>query len=94
MARTYFNGWMHGHKVEITDWYCDNLIYVNIRFYWSSTAVDRPDNEKSFLLKVDRPERFKDYIDTIVNTLFRAKEARKADGSLAVTDVHLPAIGF
>lgn len=90
MSRVYFEGWFSGSYVKAEDWYKDGLIYVNVRCYWKSTAVSRPDKEKSFLLKLDKPERICEYEHSIADYLIREDERRDAKGNMIPLYVKLP----
>ena len=90
MSRVYFEGWYSGAYVQAGEWYRDHLVYVHIRLYHKSTAVDRPDEEKSFLLKLNDPERVREYDHTIAAHLSRIPELRDADGHLVPMVLKLP----
>lgn len=90
MSRVYFEGWYSGCYVKAEDWYKDNLIYVNVRIYGKSTAVDRPDVEKSFLLSMDDPDRAASYDHSIAAWLIGHKELRDSDGQMIPISVKLP----
>lgn len=90
MSRVYFEGWISGCYAIAEDWYKDSLVYVNIKCYYKSTAVSRPDKEKSFLLKLDKPERVAEYKCSIVKFLEGAEERRDAEGHLIPLYVKLP----
>ena len=90
MSRVYFEGWISGCYAIAEDWYRDNLVYVNIKCYCKSTAVSRPDKEKSFLLKLDKPERVAEYKYSVVKYLESTEERRDAEGRLIPLCVKIP----
>lgn len=90
MSRVYFEGWFSGCYATAEDWYKDNLIYVNVKCYYKSTAISRPDKDKSFLLKLDNPERVSEYKHSIVKFLESEEERRDAEGRLIPLCVKLP----
>jgi hypothetical protein len=92
MARTYFDTWAHGCHAEAVDWYKDGLVYLNIKKYRRSTAVDRPDEEKGFLLKVDEPYRLRSYADSIANAFADMPGSFGKNGETTVYTVTLPPI--
>ena len=65
MSRVYFEGWYSGAYVKAEDWYKDDLVYINVRLYWESTAVSRPDKEKSFLVRFNDREQIHEWQHTI-----------------------------
>ena len=81
MSRVYWEGWFSGCYVKAEDWYKDNLVYVNVRIYCGSTAVDRPDLEKSFLLKDAGgcPENLANYAHSTSDWLIRQDDRRYRD---------------
>ena len=89
MSRVYFEGWYSGCYAKAEDWYTDNLVYLNIRFYSKSTVFDRPDSEKSFLLSIDK-DRIREYEHSIVNFLIGKKESRDPVGRLIPISITLP----
>ena len=92
MSRVYWEGWFYGCYVKAEDWYKDNLVYVNVRIYRESTAVDRPDIEKSFLLRESDgfPGRLVNYRDSISYWLSCHEEKRDRDGNLIPITLSLP----
>ena len=90
MSRVYFEGWYKGAYIRAEDWYQDNLVYVNVRQYYGSTAVSRPDAEKSFLLHMEDPDRLADYDSTIADCLTTIDEKRDKDGHLVPIEITLP----
>lgn len=90
MSRVYFEGWYEGAYVKAEDWYKDGLIYVNVRLYYGSTAVSRPDAEKSFLLSLDDPERITEYDHSIAHCLINRPELRDPDHKLIPIHITLP----
>lgn len=90
MPRTYFEGWFSGCYATAEDWYKDGLIYVNVKCYYRSTAVSRPDKEKSFLLKLDNPERVSEYKHSIVKFLESEEEHRDVEGHMVPLYLRLP----
>ena len=90
MSRVYFEGWFSGCYVIAEDWYKDNLVYVNVKCYYKSTAVSRPDKDKNFLLKLDNPERINEYKYTIAHYLEREEEHRDAEGQIIPLYIKLP----
>lgn len=88
---TYFEGWYDGCFVSVEDWYTDGLIYANIKEYYKSTAVSRPDREKSFLLRVDK-KRICHYLASIATMLQMMKEIRDENGRLVPINIRLPEI--
>lgn len=92
MARIYFEGWFHGCYVKAEDWYKDNLVYVSVRIYGKSTAVSRPDVEKSFLLQVadGNVERVSQYTHSIAEWLIGHEEKRDPQGHLIPITLTLP----
>lgn len=92
VARVYFEGYYGRAYVKAEEWYTDGLVYVNVRQYIKSTNVSRPDVEKSFLLKLEKPERIIHYDHTISEYLAGLEEKRDADGKLIPIIVTLPEI--
>lgn len=92
MSRVYWEGWYSGCYVKAEDWNRDSLVYVNVRIYRESTAVDRPDVEKSFLLQASDgfPHRLANYRDTISQWLIGHEEKRDRDGRLIPITLTLP----
>lgn len=90
---TYFEGWYNGCFVSVEDWYTDDLVYANIREYYKSTAVSRPDREKSFLLRVDK-NRIRHYPASIATMLQMMEEVRNENGQLVPITIRLPEIGL
>lgn len=90
MSRVYFEGWYNGAYVKAEDWYKDNLVYVNVRQYIKSTATSRPDIDKSFLLKVDDPNRLCEYDHTIADALTHMDEQRDGMGNMKIITITLP----
>lgn len=88
---TYFEGWYNGCLVSVEDWYTDDLVYANIREYWKSTAVSRPDREKSFLLRIDK-NRIRHYPASIAAMLQMMQEVRDENGQLVPINIRLPEI--
>ena len=89
---TYFEGWFFGSYVIAEDWYEDNLIYVNVKCWHKSTALSRPDEDKSFLLKLDKPEQIASYKYSIAACLSSMKEQRDGNGCLIPINLELPQI--
>lgn len=87
----YIDGWFHGNHVTVEDWYKDGLVYANVKEYWKSTCVSRPDREKSFLLRIDR-DRINHYPATIADCLINLEEKRDGNGHLVPLTVKLPEI--
>lgn len=94
MAKTYFNAWAHGCHAEAVDWYKDGLVYLNIKKYRRSTAIDRPDEEKGFLLKVDEPDRLRNYADSIASAFADKPGSFGKNGETTIYTINLPAIRF
>ena len=90
MSRVYFEGWYYGSYVKAEDWYKDGLVYVNVRNYFTSTAVSRPDEDKGFLLKLEDPKRILEYQYTIARYLADREECRDPSGKLIPIVVSLP----
>ena len=92
MSRVYWEGWFSGCYVKAEDWYKDNLVYVNVRIYRGSTAVDRPDIEKSFLLRESDgfPHRLANYRYSISEWLIGHEEKRDPSGKLIPITLSLP----
>ena len=88
---TYIDEWFHGCHVTVEDWYKDGLVYANVKEYWQSTCVSRPDIEKSFLLRIDR-NRINHYPASIAEMLINLGEKRDSDGHLVPITVKLPEI--
>ena len=93
MVRTYFDGWFSGTHARAIDWF-DGLVYVEIKRYTRSTAVDRPDEEKDFVIRFDDPDRIRNYASSIVAGLERLEEHRDASGRPVPLSIELPKIDF
>lgn len=87
----YFDGYHRGALVRIEDWYKDDLVYVNIRLYCKSTAVSRPDREKSFLIQFNDKSFFDLYKYSIVEFLISQEEYRDKNGCLVPIKLSFPA---
>lgn len=92
MDRVYFEGWFHGCYAKAEDWYKDDLVYISIKLYYSSTRVNHPDEEKAFLIRFSDKDRIRNYSDTIVLNLIIAAEKRDKSGCLIPIDCTLPAL--
>ena len=90
MARVYFEGWYSGAYVKAEDWYKDDLVYINIRLYWKSTAVSRPDQEKSFLVRFNDREQIQEWDHTIAAIFSSRDETRDDQGRLVPCFCRLP----
>ena len=88
---TYIDGWFHGNHVTVEDWYKDGLVYANVKEYWKSTCVSRPDREKSFLLHIDR-NRINHYPASIAEILINLEEKRDGNGHLVPITIKLPEV--
>ena len=88
---TYIDGWFHGNRVTVEDWYKDDLVYANVKQYWKSTCTSRPDREKDFLLRIDR-NRINHYPASIAEMLVNLEERRDGDGRLVPITIKLPEI--
>lgn len=94
MSRVYLEGWYSGVLIKVEDWYIDGLVYANVRQYFKSTATSRPDVEKSFLLKVDDPDRLPHYAYTLADCLSKMQEVRDKEGRLVPVSISLPKVDF
>ena len=90
MSRVYFEGWYSGAYVKAEDWYKDDLVYINVRLYWKSTAVSRPDQEKSFLVRFNRREQIQEWQHTIAAIFSSRDEHRDDQGRLVPCFCRLP----
>ena len=88
---TYIDGWFQGHHVTVEDWYKDGLVYAEVKMYWKSTCISRPDKEKNFLLRIDR-DRIHHYPASIANLLINLEEKRDGNGHVVPLTVKLPEI--
>lgn len=90
MARVYFEGWYSGAYVKAEDWYKDDLVYINVRQYWNSTAISRPDREKSFLVRFNDREQIREWDHTIAAIFSNRDEVRDEQGYLVPCFCRLP----
>lgn len=90
MSRVYFEGWYSGAYVKAEDWYKDDLVYINVRLYWESTAVGRPDKEKSFLVRFNDREQIPEWQHTIAAIFSSRDESRDDQGRLVPCFCRLP----
>ena len=90
MSRVYFEGWYSGAYVKAEDWYKDDLVYINVRLYWNSTAVSRPDKEKSFLVRFNDREQIPEWQHTIAAIFSSRDESRDDQGRLVPCFCRLP----
>lgn len=90
MSRVYFEGWYSGAYVKAEDWYKDDLVYINVRLYWESTAVSRSDKEKSFLVRFNDREQIPEWQHTIAAIFSSRDEARDEQGRLVPFFCRLP----
>ena len=90
MSRVYFEGWYSGAYVKAEDWYKDDLVYINVRLYWKSTAVSRPDKEKSFLVRFNDREQIHEWQNTIAVIFSSRDESRDDQGRLVPCFCRLP----
>lgn len=90
MSRVYFEGWYSGAYVKAEDWYKDNLVYINVRLYWKSTAISRPDKEKSFLVRFNDREKIHEWQHTIAAIFSNRDETRDGQGRLVPCFCRLP----
>lgn len=78
---TIFDEWFGSVHAVATDWYRDNLVHVNLAFYYCSHRLNCPDFEKSFLLKGSH-DRILSLRDSIVHKLSDTDELRDENGRL------------
>lgn len=88
--RVYFEGWYGGIYAKAEDWYKDDLIFVDLKYYRSGSALSRPAREQSFLLQVNAPERLEHYADSIVRNLWQFSDA----SNLTRITIELPEINL
>lgn len=95
VGMSFYNGWIEGYKVEISDWYDGVHDYMNIAYYKPGSSLSHPPFiEHGYLFCKTERETIMSILNSVVYALTNNKEfwQQSAPGTIAVVSVEYPII--